>query len=375
MKKSMYIPFVAVMATAAMFQGAKASSNNPEMESPDAITSATVKENAAPGYKVYGIAFYNLENLFDTINSNGTYDLEFSPKGNRNWNTEKYRSKLHNMAYTISQMVTDETPDGPAIIGISEVENERVVKDLVNTEPLKSRNLKYVHHDSPDNRGIDVAMLYDPTMFEVLSVTNTPLKEVNFATRDQMAVTGILGGLDTLTVIVNHWPSRLGGQDKSEPSRIAAGKLSRHLADSLWKVNPNQHIIVMGDLNDDPNNRSVSMTPGLGAGQKAKNTANHGFFNPWWDIWEPEYRGTLSYKGEWNLFDQIIVSGTLLDNKKGAATGKLLYKGAQINDFDFLKNPPDSPYAGTPHRTYASGKWLNGYSDHFPTEIFLMVKE
>ena len=323
---------------------------------------------------VYGIAFYNLENLFDTINANGTYDLEFSPKGNRQWDSEKYWAKINNMAYTISQMVTPETPNGPAIIGISEIENESVVKDLVKAQPLAARGLKYVHHDSPDNRGIDVGLLYDPTMFEVIGVTNTRLSEVPFNTRDQMAVTGVLGGLDTLTVIVNHWPSRLGGQDKSEPHRIAAGKLSRHIADSLWKVNPNQHVIVMGDLNDDPNNRSVSMIPGLGAGQKAKSTATHGFFNPWWDIWEPDYRGTLSYKGQWNLFDQIIVSGTLIDNKKGKGTGRLVYYDAQINDFPFLKNG-DGPYKGTPHRTYAGGKWLNGYSDHFPTEIFLKVRE
>lgn len=335
--------------------------------------SADVKET--PSYTTYGIAFYNLENLFDTINSNGTYDLEFSPKGSRQWNSEKYRAKIDKMAYAISQMVTPETPDGPAVIGIAEVENERVVKDLVNAEPLAGKKLKYVHHDSPDNRGIDVALLYDPAMFEVLSVSNTRLSEVPFPTRDQMAVTGRLGGFDTVTVIVNHWPSRLGGQDKSEPNRIAAGKLSRHLADSLWQVNPNQHIIIMGDLNDDPNNRSVSMSPGLGAGNKEKNTPNHGFFNPWWEIWEPEYRGTLSYKGQWNLFDQIIVSGTLIDNKKGHGTGNLIYYTAQINDFDFLKNPADSPYAGTPHRTYAGGKWLDGYSDHFPTEIFLKVRK
>ena len=326
-------------------------------------------------YEYYGIAFYNLENLFDTINSNGKYDLEFSPNGARQWNSYKYWKKIDKMAYTISRMITDETPHGPAIIGISEIENESVVKDLVNSKHLKKRNLSYVHHDSPDNRGVDVAMLYDPTMFEVLSVTNTKLSEVPFNTRDQMAVTGILGGRDTMTVIVCHWPSRLGGETKSQPHRIAAGKLARHLADSVWSVNPNQHVIVMGDLNDDPNNVSVSMTPGLGAGNKAKNTATHGFFNPWWEIWEPDYRGTLSYHGKWNLFDQIIVSGTLIDNKKGHGTGDLVYYSAQINDFDFLKNREGTPYAGTPHRTYGGGKWLNGYSDHFPTEIFLKVRD
>lgn len=344
----------------------------------DAVTGASPK--VSPGLesqngKVYGVAFYNLENLFDTINSNGKFDLEFSPQGQREWNSEKYWSKINKLAYTISQMTTYDTPQGPALIGISEVENVNVVKDLVGADPLKDRGLRWIHHDSPDQRGIDVALLYDPTMFEVVDVTNTPLTDVPFLTRDQMAVTGVLGGLDTLTVIVNHWPSRLGGQEKSEPNRIAAAKLSRHLADSIWNVDENRHIIVMGDLNDDPNNRSVSMIPGLGAQAKAKNVKNHGFFNPWWDIWEPDFRGTLSYKGQWNLFDQIIVSGTLIDNKKGKGTGQLIYKGAQINDFDFLKNPKGDPYEGTPHRTYGGGKWLDGYSDHFPTEVFLMVRE
>lgn len=331
--------------------------------------------DTTPSFTTYGIAFYNLENLFDTINANGKYDLEFSPQGTRQWNTEKYNAKINKMAYTIAQMVTDDTPHGPAVIGISEVENESVVRDLVNAAPLAARGLKYVHHDSPDNRGIDVALLYDPGMFEVISVSNTRLTEVKFPTRDQMAVTGVLGGSDTMTVIVNHWPSRLGGQDKSEPNRIAAGKLSRHIADSLWNVNPNQHIIVMGDLNDDPNNRSVSMIPGLGAGSNMKKVKNHGFYNPWLEIWEPDYRGTLSYKGQWNLFDQIIVSGTLIDNKKGHGTGNFVFSEAVINDFPFLKNEPGTPYEGTPHRTYAGGKWLDGYSDHFPTEIFVKLRD
>lgn len=323
--------------------------------------------------KHYGIAFYNLENLFDTINNNGTFDLEFSPQGRREWNTEKYKAKLNKLAYTISQMKTPQTPHGPAIIGVAEVENESVVRDLVN-EPVLTQRLKYIHHDSPDSRGIDVAMLYDPTMFEVLSVTNTPLSEVNFPTRDQMAVTGVMGGTDTMSIIVCHWPSRLNGEERSAPNRIAAGKLARHLADSLWNVNPNQHIVIMGDFNDDPTNHSVSMTPGLGAGSKKDKVANNGFFNPWWDIWEPEYRGTLSYNGKWNLFDQIIVSGTLIDNKKGHGTGNLVFSEAFINDFPFLKNE-GGKYHGTPHRTYAGGKWLNGYSDHFPTEIIIKTRE
>lgn len=322
--------------------------------------------------EIYGIAFYNLENLFDTINQSGKYDLEFTPGGSRGWNTEKYRAKLEKLATAIDAMKNDgRTPSGPAIIGVAEVENESVVKDLVNTAPLCERGLKYVHHDSPDNRGIDVALLYDPAQFEVTEVQNFPLTTVDFATRDQMAVTGVLGG-DTLTVIVNHWPSRLGGEEQSRPNRVKAAQLSKQIANDLWKKNPNQHVIIMGDLNDDPSSYSVAVT--LAADSNADKVKNHSFYNPWWDIWDENSKGTLSYRGKWNLFDQILVSGTLLDNKKGKATGNLVYNSAQINDFDFLKNPPDSRYAGQPLRTHASGNWLNGYSDHFPTEIFLIAK-
>lgn len=370
MKKSLLTPLTIIGLTiAGSFTTSNWSSKAQDIAEEIELQSAP----AETGY--YGIAFYNLENLFDTINNNGKYDLEFSPKGDREWNSHKYWEKINKMSFTISQMTDPRTPKGPAIIGISEVENESVVKDLVNAGPLKDRKLKYIHHDSPDSRGIDVAMLYDPEMFRVLSVTNTPLTEVKFPTRDQMAVTGVLGGLDTMTVIVCHWPSRLGGQDKSEPNRIAAGKLAHHIADSLWKVNPRQHVIVMGDLNDDPNNTSVAALPGLGAVYSPKKVKEHGFYNPWYDIWEEDYRGTLNYKDHWNLFDQIIVSGTLIDQKKRQGTGKLVYSDAQINDFEFLKNKPGTPYGGKPHRTYASKRWLNGYSDHFPTEIFLKVRE
>ncbi len=335
------------------------------------LTSAPPDQTDCGEDKVYGIAFYNLENLFDTINQSGKFDLEFTPGGSRAWDTEKYRAKLQKLATAIHAMSDERTPSGPAIIGISEVENESVVRDLVNTPPLSERALKYVHHDSPDSRGIDVALLYDPNEFEVTEVLNAPLTTVDFATRDQMAVTGVLGD-DTLTVIVNHWPSRLGGEDESRPNRIQAAELSKQIAGKYWKERPRQHVIIMGDLNDDPSSYSVAVT--LAAAANPDNVKNHSFYNPWWDIWDEDTCGTLSYRGKWNLFDQILVSGTLIDNKKGVATGNLRYDSARINDFEFLKNPPDSRYAGTPLRTHASGKWLDGYSDHFPTEIFLIRK-
>lgn len=320
-------------------------------------------------YQVFGVAFYNLENLFDTINTNGKYDQEFSPRGARKWNSEKYWSKINNLATCIANMTTETTPHGPAVIGVAEIENKSVLDDLVGAEVLKPWNLQVIHHDSPDRRGIDVGLLYSPYFFKPLNVTNHTLVvpgNKDFLTRDQMCVTGVMGG-DTVSVIVNHWPSRLGGQEQSSYLREAAGKLCKHIADSLWAIRPGQGVIVMGDLNDDPYDRSCAVA--LGAQREMEGVAPHGFFNPWWNVLASGF-GTLKYRGKWNLFDQIIVSGTLLPQEDGE---KLAYWQCIINDFEFLYTP-DGQYKGYPLRTYSGGNWLNGYSDHFPTEIFL-IKE
>ena len=180
---------------------------------PLAVASCADAASPEKMHQVAGVAFYNLENLFDTINNNGKYDKEFSPDGARQWNGEKYRMKLHNMAYAISQMRSRITPIGPAIIGVSEIENRSVLDDLVAQPEIADMHLQVVHHDSPDRRGVDVGLLYNPRLFRVLSVSNTTLSipsNPRFRTRDQMCVTGLLMG-EKVSVIVNHWPSRLGG--------------------------------------------------------------------------------------------------------------------------------------------------------------------
>lgn len=326
------------------------------------------KPSAGKQYRVYGIAFYNLENLFDTINANGKYDLEFSPQGSRQWNSTKYYKKLHNLSYAISKMSTKVTPIGPAIIGVSEIENRSVLEDLVNQPSIKDWHLQIVHHDSPDRRGVDVGLLYNPRLFRVLNVTNTPLKipgNPSFRTRDQMCVTGMLGN-DKISIIVNHWPSRLGGQEQSSYLREAAGTLNRHIADSLLNVDPNQGIIIMGDLNDDPMDKSVSQA--LGAKRNQKDVKENGFYNPWWATLDKGI-GTLAYKGQWNLFDQIIVSNFFL--KKDPKS--LHYLKNEVLNKDFLMDKEGSR-VGYPLRTYSAGIFLNGYSDHFPVQLFL-VKE
>jgi hypothetical protein len=323
------------------------------------------QQNQGKRVQVFGVAFYNLENLFDTINNNGSYDYEFSPKGKNQWDSRRYWKKINNMAYSISQMTTPSTKYGPAIIGVSEVENRSVLEDLVNAESIKAWNLQVVHHDSPDRRGIDVSLLYNPRFFKLIRVTNHLLHIDSlpyFRTRDQMCVVGLLGG-ERVGIIVNHWPSRRGGSEASSWLREAAANLTKHIADSLLAVDPNIGVIIMGDLNDDPFNRSCSVA--LGAKKKESEVKPGGFFNPFWSKLDKGI-GSYTYKGGWNLFDQIIVNYNLLGN----GPSKLKFSYAEVLNKDFLKQQ-EGQYKGYPFRTFSSGVWTGGYSDHFPTEIFL----
>lgn len=335
---------------------------------PLAVASCADAASPEKMHQVAGVAFYNLENLFDTINNNGKYDKEFSPDGARQWNGEKYRMKLHNMAYAISQMRSRITPMGPAFIGVSEIENRSVLDDLVAQPEIADMHLQVVHHDSPDRRGVDVAALYNPRYFRLHSVSNSLLSipsNPNFRSRDQMCVTGVMGA-DTLSVIVNHWPSRMGGQQQSNYLREAAAALSKHIADSLWALRPNQGVIVMGDLNDDPMDPSCAKV--LGAAKKADKVSEHQFYNPFWQMLDRGI-GTLAYRSQWNLFDQIIVSGSLLESNTGKH--RLHFWKAQVNNFEFLRDN-EGTRQNYPLRTFSGGSYLNGYSDHFPTEIFLI---
>lgn len=329
----------------------------------------TEKQDNCSNRPVYGVAFYNLENLFDTINNNGKYDLEFSPQGKNKWDSYKFNSKIKNLSTAIASLKTKRTPQGPAIIGVSEIENITVLQDLVKAEAIAARNLQIVHHDSPDRRGVDVGLLYDPRQFRLINVTNHYLhipELPDFRTRDQMCVFGLLGG-QRVGVIVNHWPSRRGGDKQSSWLREAAAKLSKHIADSLVNLYPDCGIIIMGDLNDDPNNKSCAEV--LGAKKKIDQVGQGGFFNPFWQKLDDGI-GSYIYRGGWDLFDQIIVGYNLLP----AGKSRLVYDGALVwNNLPFLLQN-DGQYKGYPFRTFSGGVWTNGYSDHLPTEIFLTLK-
>ncbi len=312
---------------------------------------------------IYPIAFYNVENLFDTERDHTIQDEDYTPNGKNKWTTDKYQKKLSNLAYVINQLGTDIRPEGVAILGVAEVENLRVMKDLINAGELSKRKYDIVHYDSPDGRGIDVGLIYDKQAFKVLSHKTYPFTLPGGKaprTRDILVVSGILDG-EPISILVNHWPSRRG--EDSEQLRERAGKICKHITDSIYKKNSKAGIVIMGDMNDDPKDRSTRVA--LGAKQYAKDTKRGELYNPMWNI-HNSGMGSLKYKGEWNLFDQIIISESLL--KKGKS--KFNFERAEIFNKDFLFQKSGN-YQGYPLRTFSGSTFLNGYSDHLPTLIYL----
>jgi hypothetical protein len=327
-------------------------------------------QNEDKQFLATGIGFYNLENLFDTIidpDQNKILQDDYTPKGNKGWTSQRYHEKLENMSKVISEIGTDITPDGLAILGVSEIENKSVMEDLVATKNLKSRGYKVVHYDSPDKRGIDVGLLYNPKYFKVTSSSSISLRRIDttFYTRSQLLVSGLLNG-EEVHVIVAHWPSRRGGEKKSKPRRASAAKLGRMIIDSLQAEDPNAKVFYMGDLNDDPVDESVKKH--LGGVAKEENVQKADLYNPWAEYYKKGI-GTLAYRDAWNLFDQIMVTKPLLG--KDYSSYKL-YKSKIFNKA-FLKNT-SGRYKGYPYRTHAGGSYTGGYSDHFPVYMVL-IKE
>lgn len=312
---------------------------------------------------IYPVAFYNLENLFDTTRDLSIQDEDFTPSGKYNWTPEKYQKKLSNLSDVISLLGKEKNSQGIAILGVAEVENRKVIEDLINTPKLAKSNYQIVHIDSPDARGIDVGLIYNPLLFQVLNYRIYPFSiPGNKApkTRDILVVSGLLAG-QPLSVLVNHWPSRRG--EDSSPLRERAGAICKHISDSIYQANPATGIVIMGDMNDDPKDKSTSIA--LGAKKEMNQVKPGGLFNTMWKIHESGI-GTLRYRGQWNLFDQIIISQSLL--KKGKS--KLAYIGSEVFNRDFLFQK-SGKYEGYPLRTFSGTAFLNGYSDHFPTLIYL----
>ncbi|OJV55232.1 MAG: hypothetical protein BGO31_20035 [Bacteroidetes bacterium 43-16] len=320
-------------------------------------------------YQINAVAFYNLENLFDPADDPEKNDEEFTPGGSMGYTDAVYRKKLQNLARVLSEIATEKVPDGPALVGVAEIENEKVLQDLVNQPKLKDRKWKIVHFESPDFRGVDVGMLYNPKYFKVLDAEsiNVDISENGRKeyTRDILHVTGLLGS-DTVAVFVNHWPSRRGGEAASAWKRVKAAGICKEIIAKKVKENPNYKVILMGDLNDDPVSPSVAQTLGaIGDKEKLK---PGGLFNPWLTFYKKGI-GTLGYGDSWNLFDQIIISQGFLNKNAG---GWQFYKAEIFKPNYLISN--FGRYKGYPHRSFSNNTWIDGYSDHFPTYIYL-IKE
>jgi hypothetical protein len=335
----------------------------------------TAQQKVEPGqnkanYKVGLIGFYNLENFYDTIDDPKTKDEEFLPNGSKKYTGAVYMDKVQKLATVVSQIGTDLSPDGLSLIGDAEIENETVLKDLVSQPALKSRNYQIVHYDSPDERGVDVSLLYNPKYFQPIS--SEPLyvdlqngDTTERKTRDVLFVYGKFDGED-LYIFVNHWPSRRGGEEVSAPKRAKAASVCRHKVDSILAINKNAKIVVMGDLNDDPVSPSVVKV--LHA-EIVKDKVREGdMFNPWGEYYKKGI-GTLAYNDSWNLFDQIIVSNGLL---KKDQPGYFFYEAKIFSKPWMIET--NGKYKGYPKRTYDFDNYQGGYSDHFPTYIVLLKK-
>ena len=337
------------------------------------LLSAFAKAQEEKKYRAHTIAFYNVENLFDTENDPITYDDDRTPDGKDHWTEEIYQDKVKKMAKVISEIGSKVTNNAPALIGLAEIENRKTVEALANDSQLLDKDYGIAHFDSPDRRGIDVALMYQKALFKPTNISkhelliyndNNPDKRVY--TRDQLLVSGLLDG-DMIHVIVNHWPSRSGGEARSRKKRMAAAALNMKLIDSLQSDDPYAKIITMGDLNDDPTSPSVKKT--MKASGKKEKVKDDMLYNPM----EPMFKkgiGTLAYRDGWNLFDQIIISAPLLD--KDFSTYR--YYKAGIYNKNYLSNPKGR-YKGYPYRSFANGGYTGGYSDHFPVYVYLIKED
>ncbi|MHA7942670.1 endonuclease/exonuclease/phosphatase family protein [Formosa sp. 3Alg 14/1] len=320
-------------------------------------------------FSIHTIAFYNLENLFDTEDDPTIFD-ESSPimelAENR---SEVYAMKIKNMSRVISDIGFEKTGNAPAILGVSEIENRAVLEDIINDTLLIKYDYAIVHFDSPDRRGIDVGLIYQKNLFTPISTSNhtlylkDELKGTPIYTRDQLVVSGLLQG-DLIHIIVNHWPSRRGGETKSNPKRMAAATLNKHIIDSLQSIDPYAKIIIMGDFNDDPTNSSFKTV--LKTQKKKSKVGLKGIYNPMEQLYSDGF-GTTAYRDKWSLFDQILISKPLLETDFSVYR----YYKAGIFNAQYLITKTGT-YKGYPFRSFGYEGFTNGYSDHFPVYIYVI---
>ncbi len=309
--------------------------------------------------ELFRVMFYNVENLFDCDKDSLKRDDDYLPGGIRGWNYSRYTQKLGNIARVIA--VAGEW-EPPALVGLCEVENRRTMVDLTTRSPLKSLKYSFVHHESPDIRGIDVALLYQPDLFRPVYDEAIEVRfpdAPNSRTRDILYVAGVVPGGDTLHVFVCHFPSRLGGELDSESRRVAAAKVLRLRIDSLFLICQNSKMIIMGDFNDYPDNKSMNEVLGAAHFEGAAITSS--LYNLMFPM-HLSGKGSHKHDGEWGALDQIIISGALIDNPRFAID----LNEVKVFDPPFLLEPDPTHFGFRPFRTYHGMKFQGGFSDHLP---------
>ncbi len=320
------------------------------------------------------VAFWNVENLYDTIDDPAVSDEEFLPSAKKAWTSQRYNTKLTNTAEVILKM---NNGVGPDILGMAEVENKAVLIDLTTKTDLKKQKYGIVHYDSPDKRGIDVALIYKTKSFTVLSSASVRVELRNALdsaaprpTRDILVVRGILNKKDTICILVNHWPSRLGGQEHSDPKRIAAANTLHRIVDSLNLLYPGGEIISVGDYNDEPRDNSLMglTMPPLDR-IYVKGQINGKVFDNLMDSIKQSGDGTHYYKKEKSCLDQILVTPSLREKKSYYVTTACIFKPEWIFA-EVYKNDGLSP-----KRTWAGSRYIGGYSDHLPVYTILKYQK
>ena len=315
----------------------------------------------------FRVMFYNVENLYDTENDPNTDDEEFLPESESKWTNERLDIKLAHIAQVIKAVGKENLPD---VIGFSEIENKKVLEYLLAKTDLNKDGYAIVHYDSPDRRGIDVGLIYRKDRFKLINSKTFPVIFPDTAerpTRDILFVKGELQNKAVLHVLVNHWPSRSGGQAETEPKRILAAKTARHICDSIQSADKNANIILIGDFNDYPTDKSITEILGA-AGDTTSKTGNLFDLMTWQNS---KVKGSHQYKGEWGFLDQVIVSDAII---KGNKNLKTYFNQANVFRGDFLIEINEKFKNEQPKRTYGGKNYIGGYSDHLPVYVDLWMK-
>jgi predicted extracellular nuclease len=320
---------------------------------------------------IFRVMFYNVENLFDTLDDPTKNDNDFLPESKKNWTDERLSHKLKQIAKVVESVGIDRMPD---LIGLCEVENKKVLTFLLQRTQLKEYGYFIIHFDSPDPRGIDVALLYRKSSFRPEKFTYYPVvfkSTTERNTRDILYAKGKIPNGEHLHVFVNHWSSRVGGAEQSEHKRITASSTLRRVADSLFFDNRRSHILIMGDFNDYPDNKSVRETLKAETDSSATREPGRLYNLMAWQMGEG--KGTYNYRNQWGFLDQFILSGSLLDNKSRTFT---YFNQARAYREDFLlQGGKRNPEQIMPFSTYDGNKYLGGFSDHLPIFIDLHLKK